>query len=82
MWGTYKGSNDRAGFVHTAVVSVLPGDSNCDGTVDVMDVIITVAYTVGLAPEPFCFENADVNQDGVIDLLDVIGTVNIVLRKN
>jgi len=82
LWGTYKGSNDRAGFVHTAVVSVLPGDSNCDGTVDVMDVIITVAYTVGLAPEPFCFENADVNQDGVIDLLDVIGTVNIVLRKN
>ncbi len=58
----------------------LPGDSNCDGTVNVLDVITSVNYFVGLDPHPFCFENADVNGDGVINILDVIATVDIFLE--
>ncbi len=59
--------------------SNLPGDSNCDGTVNVQDVIITIQYTLGAGVEPFCFENADVNQDGLINVNDVVGTLNIIL---
>ena len=59
---------------------ILPGDSNCDGVVSILDVIVTVNYAAGLNPEPFCFENADINNDDIINVLDVIGTVNIVLR--
>ncbi|MDR4988046.1 MAG: FISUMP domain-containing protein [Bacteroidales bacterium] len=55
----------------------LPGDANCDGTVNVLDVTTIVNYYVGNAPESFCFENADVNGDGVINVIDVVLTVNI-----
>ncbi len=81
LWGTYKGSNDRAGHVQPASVSVTPGDSNCDGIVNVLDVITTVNYAIGLNPQPFCFENADVNQDGSVNVLDVIGTISIILGR-
>ncbi len=57
---------------------ILLGDSNCDGLVDVLDIIATVSYVMDHNPQPFCFENADVNSDGIIDILDVIGTTNIV----
>ncbi len=56
--------------------SSLPGDSNCDGTVDILDVIATVNYFLGETVNPFCFDNADVDNNGVINALDVIGTVN------
>lgn len=55
----------------------LPGDANCDGVVNVLDIIAIVNYFVGLEPDPFCFDNADVNGDGVINILDVIGTVGL-----
>jgi hypothetical protein len=60
-------------------ISVLPGDANCDGNVDVMDVITTLNYVLELNPQPFCFENADINGDGTIDVIDVLGIVNLVL---
>jgi len=58
--------------------TILLGDSNCDGIVDILDIITTVSYVMDHNPQPFCFENADVNSDGIIDILDVIGTTNIV----
>jgi uncharacterized protein (TIGR02145 family) len=66
-------------FAVPAAKSLLPGDSNCDGEVNVMDVISTVNYIQGLNPQPFCFENADVNTDGSVNAIDVIGTINIIL---
>ncbi len=60
---------------------VTPGDANCDGLVNVLDVITLTNYITGLNPQPFCPENADVNNDGIINVLDVIGTVNIILGK-
>jgi len=68
---------------HTTAFSsnriLLPGDSNCDGEVNVLDVTITINYILGNNPQPFCFENADVNGDGVINVIDVTGTINIIL---
>jgi hypothetical protein len=58
---------------------ILPGDANCDGLIDVLDVVATVSYALGNNPQPFCFDNADINGDGVIDVIDVVGVVNIVL---
>lgn len=59
----------------------IPGDSNCDGIVNVLDVVITVNYILGANPEPFCQENADVNSDGLINVLDVVLTVDIILNS-
>jgi hypothetical protein len=65
--------------VHGLEGVLLPGDSNCDGDVNVLDAIITVNYVMGGNPEPFCWDNADVTSDGIINVLDVIGTVNIIM---
>lgn len=59
--------------------TIIPGDANCDGMVNVIDVISIANHIMGLNPEPFCFENADTNGDGVITIVDVISTVNIIL---
>ncbi|HHN48583.1 MAG TPA: hypothetical protein ENN08_06615 [Bacteroidales bacterium] len=66
-------------FAAPSAKSILPGDSNCDGEVNVMDVIATVNYIQGMNPQPFCFENADVNGNGSVNAIEVIGTVNIII---
>lgn len=63
------------------LVTVIPGDANCDGNVNVLDIITFANYILGLNPEPFCFDNADVNEDGIVNLIDLIGTVNIIIAK-
>ncbi|MDR4988176.1 MAG: agmatine deiminase family protein [Bacteroidales bacterium] len=55
----------------------IPGDANGDGVVNILDVVSIVNYFTGVAPDNFCFENADQNEDGVIDVIDLINTVNI-----
>ncbi len=59
--------------------NILSGDANCDGIVNIMDVVTTVNFIMGNNPQPFCFENADVNSDGYVNIMDVVGTVNIIL---
>lgn len=63
----------------TEVQSALPGDANCDGAVNVLDVMAIAQYIIDLNPQPFCFENADINGDGVINVSDLIATINIIL---
>jgi hypothetical protein len=83
----YVRSNLGDGFFSTwagpesfaTLAGILPGDANCDETVNVLDVVTIVNYIMGANPDPFCFENADVNQDDVIDVLDVVATANIIL---
>ena len=60
-------------------VTILPGDANGDGQVNIFDVIATINYIIGLNPDPFVFENADVNGDGQVNVFDVIGTINIII---
>ena len=57
----------------------LLGDANCNGIVDVLDVITMINYILENEPNPFCFENADTNFDGHVDVLDAIATINIIL---
>ncbi|MDP2401900.1 MAG: FISUMP domain-containing protein, partial [Actinomycetota bacterium] len=58
---------------------ILLGDANCDGNINVLDIITMINYIMSLNPEPFCFQNADVNGDTNINVLDVIGTINIIM---
>lgn len=75
--GTYGCSAYRLDL--ESLTSQTPGDANCDGEVNILDVVITVNFITGLNPEPFCFTNADLNQDGIINLLDVVSAVNLIL---
>ncbi len=59
----------------------LPGDANCDGEVNIQDVVSMLSYILGNIPHPFCFENADLNQDGNIDITDAVSTVNIIMNR-
>lgn len=54
------------------------GDSNADGTLDVLDVVILVNYI--LNPDNSQLEVADINIDGVVNVLDVVTLVNIILN--
>ncbi len=81
---TYSGSfvvEDEDIIIEVALTPVedgqMPGDSNCDGAVNVLDVIAMINYFIGLVPDPFCFENADINGDGIINILDVVATVHL-----
>ncbi len=74
----------QSGFIYLndcAIDLDLPGDANCDATVNVNDVVSSVAKILGGIPQPFCPQNADVNGDGVLNVADVVGTVNIIMSR-
>lgn len=48
------------------------GDVNNNGTVDIVDALLTAQYYVGLNPENFNTSVADVNSNGVIDIVDAL----------
>lgn len=60
--------------------TVLLGDANGDGVVDVDDYVITVEYIMEENPEGFVEVNADVNEDDVIDVDDLVGIINIIME--
>ncbi len=58
------------------------GDSNCDGNVNILDLVATANYILGQNPDPFCLENADANQDQIIDIIDLVATANIIMGSS
>jgi enterochelin esterase-like enzyme len=48
------------------------GDVNNDGSIDILDGLLTAQYYVGLEPEGFIPGNADTNCDGSIDIVDAL----------
>jgi hypothetical protein len=79
-----SGNNYSPGIAAEAATfsgSGMPGDANCDGVVNVLDVVSVVNYVLGGNPDPFCAENADANSDGLINVLDVVLTVDIILNS-
>jgi endoglucanase len=48
------------------------GDVNGNGSVDIVDALLTAQYYVGLNPASFIPANADVNKDGSIDIVDAL----------
>jgi hypothetical protein len=51
---------------------VLPGDVNNDGSIDIIDALLTAQYYVGLNPDPFNTDAADVTCDGSVDIVDAL----------
>ena len=58
--------------------SILFGDVNSDGIINILDVVSTVNIVLGLAP---WVDAADYNDDGVINVLDIVSIVNIILAN-
>jgi hypothetical protein len=48
------------------------GDTNGNGTVDIVDALMIAQYYVGLNPSGFVVANADVNCSGTIDIVDAL----------
>jgi hypothetical protein len=53
-------------------VTVNRGDVNNDGSITIVDALMTAQYTVGLNPAGFVSGNADVNCDGSITIVDAL----------
>jgi hypothetical protein len=51
---------------------ILMGDVNSNGTVDIVDALVTAQYYVGLNPANFNTAAADVNNSGSIDIVDAL----------
>ena len=61
--------------------SVILGDVNSDGDVDIADAVCIVNHVVGKATPAFNEQAADVNADGDIDIADAVRIVNLVVGK-
>ena len=61
--------------------SVIIGDVNGDGEVNVGDAVCIVNYVMGKPNATFVLSAADVNNDGVVDFADAMYIVNFVLGK-
>lgn len=65
--------------VRARPLSSANGDANGDLQVNVLDVSVLVSYILGMSPEPFLFEAADLNYDDNIDILDIVLLIGIIL---
>ena len=59
--------------------TILRGDANCDGIIDVADITAIASYILGSTPETFSANNADANNDSNIDVADITATAAIIL---
>lgn len=48
------------------------GDSNNDGSIDIIDALLTAQYYVGIDPAGFIESVSDVNDDGSVDIVDAL----------
>ena len=69
---------DNIIFPPSFYFSVLYGDVNDDGNINIQDVILTV--NIILDSSSIYNQAADINQDNNIDVLDVISIVNLILQ--
>ena len=70
------------GYFHLTgkeTVTLLPGDVNGDGEVNVTDAVALANYVMGDIPETFYFEAADLNGDEDVNVSDVVALANIVM---
>ena len=67
-------------LVPDGTATVVTGDANGDGVVDVADVVAIVNYILQQPDDHFDTVAADVNGDNTIDVSDVVAVVNIILE--
>jgi hypothetical protein len=59
--------------------SILPGDVNLDGEVNIADVSILIDLILGRPADASVLARADVNGDGEINISDVSRIIDIIL---
>ena len=55
----------------------VPGDANGNGEVNAQDVDCLRDYILGLDPQPFSFESANLNGDGAVDIVDLTRLIQL-----
>ena len=55
----------------------IPGDANGDGEVNAQDVDCLRDYILGLDPQPFSLESANLNDDGEVDIQDLTQLIQL-----
>jgi arabinogalactan endo-1,4-beta-galactosidase len=61
--------------------TVILGDVNDDGSVNITDVSLYINYITGAQVTNFCFTNADLNNDGQYNISDVIQLIMKILNQ-
>ncbi len=61
-------------------LSLLTGDVDGNGLVNIVDIVLAVNYLVGSqTPDAYQSFQSDINEDGILDITDIVLMVNIVL---
>ncbi len=78
--GLYAQNLKLDGTLGPIQISIISGDANGDGSVNVSDINTVISYINENEPEDFIFDNADVNGDNAIDIRDIVLIVNIIMQ--
>ncbi len=62
--------------------TMLKGDANGDGLINMSDVTVVINYILGRNIDDFSFDNAELTGDGFINMSDVTAIINIILGRN
>lgn len=62
--------------------SILLGDSNDDGVIDIADAVNIANYIIGLSTTNFNFQTSDINSDKAITVSDVTSAVTLIGKQN
>lgn len=63
------------------VTSVIKGDANGDGEVNVSDIVEIVNYIMNKPSDKFVFAAADLNGDGEVNVTDIVKVVSIIMSS-
>jgi hypothetical protein len=82
-WGHYNAyTQDGTDFIQPTTLSgwiftdVIRGDANCDGVINIADVVYLINHIFVGGPAPNRLELGDANCDGIINVVDVIYLIN------
>ena len=69
------------GIPDLSLFEFMQGDVNTDGVLNVLDIVLSVNFVLGLDnPSTVQYNLVDMNSDGVLNVLDVILLVNEVIE--
>jgi hypothetical protein len=77
-WWTPGYLDLNEGFIAPDTLEVLPGDTDCSGSVTVGDLLIPLAFVFHDSVPPYDLNSADTNGDGRIDISDVVYLISYI----
>ena len=77
----YHSNNEKTINYNIYNNSVIMGDVDSNGSVNVLDIILAITFIIDdIEPSTAQFNLIDLNQDNQINVLDIIDLINIILR--